>query len=122
MGEACRDAAHLIPASHHPPLLHIPITHQAIVAAPEVAKEYSQQIVETEHLLKALLEQPNGTSAWTTECLLTRSRTPVPLVHAGLARRIFSKAGSDPTRLLERTDAFIRKQPKVSGESAQVRW
>ena len=41
-----------------------PITHhphpQAIVAAPEVAKEYSQQVVETEHLLKALLEQPNG--------------------------------------------------------------
>jgi ATP-dependent Clp protease ATP-binding subunit ClpA len=33
---------------------------QAIVAAPDVAKEYSQQIVETEHLLKALLEQPNG--------------------------------------------------------------
>jgi ATP-dependent Clp protease ATP-binding subunit ClpA len=37
-------------------LLH----RQAIVAAPDVAKEYSQQIVETEHLLKALLEQPNG--------------------------------------------------------------
>ncbi len=33
---------------------------QAIVSAPEVAKEYSQQIVETEHLFKALLEQPNG--------------------------------------------------------------
>ena len=30
------------------------------MAAPEVAKDYSQQIVETEHLLKALLEQPNG--------------------------------------------------------------
>ncbi|GAX82446.1 hypothetical protein CEUSTIGMA_g9874.t1, partial [Chlamydomonas eustigma] len=70
---------------------------QAVVAAPEVAKEYSQQIVETEHLLKALLEQPNG-----------------------LARRLLSKAGSDPTRLLERTDAYIRKAPKVSGESAQV--
>ena len=33
---------------------------QAIVAAPEIAKEYGQQLVETEHLLKALLEQPNG--------------------------------------------------------------
>jgi ATP-dependent Clp protease ATP-binding subunit ClpB len=70
---------------------------QAIVAAPEVAKEYSQQIVETEHLMKALLEQPNG-----------------------LARRIFSKAGSDASLLLDRTDAFIRKQPRISGESAQV--
>lgn len=70
---------------------------QAIIAAPEVAKEYSQQIVETEHLMKALLEQPNG-----------------------LARRIFSKAGSDASLLLDRTDGFIRKQPRVSGESAQV--
>ncbi|KAG2501027.1 hypothetical protein HYH03_000847 [Edaphochlamys debaryana] len=70
---------------------------QAVVAAPEVCKEYSQQIVETEHLLKAMLEQPNG-----------------------LARRVFAKAGSDPTRLLERTDAFVRRQPTVSGDSAQV--
>ncbi|KAL6751303.1 ClpB chaperone, Hsp100 family [Haematococcus lacustris] len=70
---------------------------QAIVAAPEVAKGYSQQIVETEHLMKALLEQPNG-----------------------LARRIVAKAGSDPSRLLDQTDAFIRRQPVVSGGSAQV--
>lgn len=28
---------------------------QAIVAAPDLAKEFSHQIVETEHLLKALL-------------------------------------------------------------------
>ena len=49
-----------------------------------------------EHLLKALLEQPNG-----------------------LARRIVSKAGSDPTRLLDRTDEYIRKQPRQSGAAAQ---
>jgi hypothetical protein len=66
------------------------------VAAPEIASEYSQQIVETEHLLKALLEQPNG-----------------------LARRVISKAGSDATRLLDKTDAFIRRQPRVSGDTAQ---
>lgn len=30
------------------------------MAAPEVAKDFRQQIVETEHLLRALLEQPNG--------------------------------------------------------------
>lgn len=70
---------------------------QAIVAAPDIAKEYNQQIVETEHLFKALLEQPNG-----------------------LARRVLSKAGSDATRLLEKTDAFITRQPKVSGDAAQV--
>lgn len=69
---------------------------QAIVAAPEIASEYSQQIVETEHLLKALLEQPNG-----------------------LARRVINKAGSDATRLLDKTDAFIRRQPRVSGDTAQ---
>lgn len=58
----------------------------------------SQQIVETEHLLKCLLEQPNG-----------------------LARRILAKAGSDPTRLLEATDNFIRRQPRVTGDSQQVK-
>lgn len=63
---------------------------QAIVASPEIAKEHKHQIVETEHLMKALLEQKNG-----------------------LARRIFSKAGVDNTRLLEATDKFIRQQPKV---------
>lgn len=55
------------------------------------------QIVETEHLFKALLEQPNG-----------------------LARRILSKAGSNATDMLDKTDAYIRSQPRVSGDSAQV--
>ncbi|KAK1268479.1 hypothetical protein QJS04_geneDACA006908 [Acorus gramineus] len=68
---------------------------QAIVSSPEVAKESKHQIVETEHLMKALLEQKNG-----------------------LARRIFSKAGVDNTRLLEATDRYIQRQPKVLGESA----
>ncbi|KAK8586816.1 hypothetical protein V6N13_085836 [Hibiscus sabdariffa] len=68
---------------------------QAIVASPDVAKENKHQIVETEHLMKALLGQKNG-----------------------LARRIFLKAGVDNTRLLEATDKFIQRQPKVLGESA----
>ncbi|KAH7652401.1 ATP-dependent Clp protease ATP-binding subunit ClpB protein [Dioscorea alata] len=67
---------------------------QAIVASPEVAKESKHQIVETEHLMKALLEQKNG-----------------------LARRIFSKAGVDNTRLLDATDKYIQRQPKVLGEN-----
>lgn len=70
---------------------------QAVTAAPEIAKQYSQQIVETEHLLKALLEQPNG-----------------------LARKIISKADGNPTALLDATEAFIRRQPRVSGDSSQV--
>lgn len=55
-----------------------------------MAKENNHQIVETEHLIKALLEQKNG-----------------------LARRIFSKAGVDNTRLLDATHKFIKRQPKV---------
>ena len=63
---------------------------QAIVSSPEVAKECKNHVVETEHLMKALLEQRNG-----------------------LARRIFSKAGIDNTQLLEATERFIQRQPKV---------
>lgn len=48
--------------------------------------------------MKALLEQPNG-----------------------LARRLVSKAGGNPSELLEQTDAYIRQQPKVSGDAGQVR-
>ncbi|XP_008792748.1 chaperone protein ClpB3, chloroplastic isoform X2 [Phoenix dactylifera] len=68
---------------------------QGIVSSPEVAKESKHQIVETEHLMKALLEQKNG-----------------------LARRIFSKAGIDNSRLLDATEKFIQRQPKVLGETA----
>ena len=62
------------------------------MAAPEEAKSLNQQMVETEHLLKTLLEQPNG-----------------------LARRIVSKAGGNPTDLLAQSDEYIRAQPRVSG-------
>ena len=68
------------------------------MSAPAMAKQYSQQIVETEHMLKVLLEESNG-----------------------LARRIVSKAGSSASRLLDKTEDFIRKQPRTSGDSAQVR-
>jgi ATP-dependent Clp protease ATP-binding subunit ClpB len=63
---------------------------QAVVSAPEVVKESKHQIVETEHLMKALQEQKNG-----------------------LARRIFAKAGVDDTALLQATERFIQRQPKV---------
>ncbi|XP_010420201.1 PREDICTED: chaperone protein ClpB3, chloroplastic isoform X2 [Camelina sativa] len=68
---------------------------QSIVSSPDVAKENKQQIVETEHLMKALLEQKNG-----------------------LARRIFSKIGVDNTKVLEATEKFIQRQPKVYGDAA----
>ncbi|KAH6819771.1 casein lytic proteinase B4 [Perilla frutescens var. hirtella] len=66
-----------------------------ILGAVDAAKDSKHQVVETEHLMKALLEQKDG-----------------------LARRIFTKAGLDNTSLLQSTDNFISKQPKVSGDTS----
>ena len=63
---------------------------EGIVGAVDAARLSKQQIVESEHLMKALLEQKDG-----------------------LARRIFSKAGIDNTSVLHATDDFISRQPKV---------
>ncbi|XP_057800016.1 chaperone protein ClpB4, mitochondrial [Salvia miltiorrhiza] len=65
-----------------------------ILGAVDAAKDSKHQVVETEHLMKALLEQKDG-----------------------LARRIFTKAGVDNTSLLQSTDDFISQQPKVSGDT-----
>jgi hypothetical protein len=48
------------------------------------------------------------------------SLKPADDLAAGLARRIVTKAGAEPTGLLELTDKFIRSQPQVSGDSSQV--
>lgn len=63
---------------------------EAIIGAVDAARMSKQQVVETEHLMKALLEQKDG-----------------------LARRIFTKAGIDNTTVLQATDQFISSQPKV---------
>jgi ATP-dependent Clp protease ATP-binding subunit ClpA len=63
---------------------------EGIVGAVDAARFSKQQIVESEHLMKALLEQKDG-----------------------LARRIFSKAGVDNTSVLQATDEFISRQLKV---------
>ncbi|KAF7089027.1 hypothetical protein CFC21_092082 [Triticum aestivum] len=68
---------------------------EGVAGAVEAARLSKQQIVESEHLMKALLEQKDG-----------------------LARRIFSKAGIDNTSVLRATDDFIAKQPKVSGDTS----
>uniref|UniRef100_A0ACD5V7U6 Uncharacterized protein n=1 Tax=Avena sativa TaxID=4498 RepID=A0ACD5V7U6_AVESA len=68
---------------------------EGIIDAVEAARLSKQQIVESEHLMKALLEQKDG-----------------------LARRIFSKAGIDNTSVLQATDDFISRQPKVSGDTS----
>lgn len=61
-----------------------------IIGAVDAARQYKQQVVETEHLMKALLEQKDG-----------------------LARRIFTKSGIDNSSVLRATEEFISQQPKV---------
>ncbi len=69
---------------------------QAIAHTPDLVKAYGQQQIETEHLLKALLEDE------------------------GLAVSIFNKAGVNVSKLRDRTEDFIRKNPKVSGGNNSV--
>lgn len=68
---------------------------EGIVGAVDAARISKQQVVQSEHLMKALLEQKDG-----------------------LARRILTKAGLDNTSVLQATDEFISKQPKVIGETS----
>ncbi|GLJ29158.1 hypothetical protein SUGI_0574910 [Cryptomeria japonica] len=67
---------------------------EALAGSVDAARLSKQQVVETEHLMKSLLEQKNG-----------------------LARRIFTKAGIDNTTILQATDQFISQQPKVLGDT-----
>ncbi|MBW4665227.1 MAG: ATP-dependent chaperone ClpB [Chroococcus sp. CMT-3BRIN-NPC107] len=66
---------------------------EAIAHTPDIVKANSQQQIESEHLMKALLEQE------------------------GLANSIWTKAGVKVQKLREVTDQFIQKQPKVSSSS-----
>ena len=65
--------------------------------APEIASNAQQQIVETEHLCKALFEQKDA-----------------------FAVRIVTEAGADPVAAAGFIDRFINRQPKVSGGAQQV--
>ncbi|KAM3110038.1 ATP-dependent chaperone ClpB [Phormidesmis sp. 146-33] len=69
---------------------------EAIVRTPEIVKEANQQQIETEHLMKALLEQD------------------------GLATSVFNKLGIKVQQLRDRADEFIKKQPKISGSGSSV--
>ena len=69
---------------------------QAVVKTPEIAKQNQNQQIESEHLLKALLEQE------------------------GLASSIFNKANVSVQKLRDRADEFIARQPKVSQTSDSI--
>ncbi|MGB5593079.1 MAG: Clp protease N-terminal domain-containing protein, partial [Crocosphaera sp.] len=69
---------------------------EAIVRTPDIAKENSHQQIESEHLMKSLLEQE------------------------GLAISVFNKANISVPKLRDRTEDFIRRQPKVSNPGESV--
>ncbi|KAI4376864.1 hypothetical protein MLD38_014574 [Melastoma candidum] len=68
---------------------------EGIVGAVDAARANKQQVVETEHLVKALLEQKDG-----------------------LARRVLTKAGLDNSSVLQAVEDFISQQPKVAGDTS----
>jgi ATP-dependent Clp protease ATP-binding subunit ClpB len=69
---------------------------EAIARTPDVVKQAQQQQIETEHLLKALLEQE------------------------GLAVSVLNKLGMNVQRVRDRLDDYISRQPKVSGSNQSV--
>ena len=68
----------------------------AIARTPDVTKSAGQQQIESEHLMKALLEEE------------------------GLATSIFNKADVSVQKLRDRTTEFIDRQAKVSGSNTAV--
>jgi ATP-dependent Clp protease ATP-binding subunit ClpB len=70
---------------------------EAIARTPDVVKQAQQQQIETEHLLKALLEQEEG-----------------------LAVSVCNKLNLSVPRLLDRVEQQINRQPKVSGSNQSV--
>ncbi|TVU53512.1 MAG: ATP-dependent chaperone ClpB [Arthrospira sp. PLM2.Bin9] len=71
-------------------------TWQALAQTPDIVKQAQQQQIETEHLMKALLEQD------------------------GLANSLFNKAGISVAKVRESTETFINRQPKIKGNSTNV--
>ncbi|MEH2330895.1 ATP-dependent chaperone ClpB [Nostoc sp.] len=69
---------------------------EAIAHSQDIVKQYQQQQIESEHLMKALLEQD------------------------GLATRILTKADVNLQKLRDYTEQFFQRQPKVSGNSTSV--
>ncbi|MEL6322439.1 MAG: Clp protease N-terminal domain-containing protein, partial [Cyanobacteria bacterium J06626_14] len=69
---------------------------EAIARTPDIAKQLQQQQIESEHLMRSLLEQE------------------------GLVTSILNKANVSVERVHDYTEQFIQKQPKVSGASTSV--
>lgn len=70
---------------------------EAIVRTTDIAKQAQHQQIESEHLMLALLEQPEG-----------------------LTTSILNKLGVNVQRVRDYTEEFMRRQPKVSGAGSSV--
>uniref|UniRef100_A0A7S2TEE5 Clp R domain-containing protein n=1 Tax=Lotharella oceanica TaxID=641309 RepID=A0A7S2TEE5_9EUKA len=70
---------------------------EALAAAPNVAKEVSSQIVETEHLMKSLLQQQDG-----------------------LVPRVLEKMAVEKDVFVRSLDDYIKRQPQVRGYDQQM--
>ncbi|MGI0484680.1 ATP-dependent chaperone ClpB [Pantanalinema rosaneae CENA516] len=69
---------------------------EAIVRTTDIVRQVQQQQIETEHLMKALLEQE------------------------GIAVSVFNKLNISVQRVRDYTEAFIARQPKISGSGSSV--
>ncbi|MGF1535464.1 MAG: ATP-dependent chaperone ClpB, partial [Elainellaceae cyanobacterium] len=69
---------------------------EAIARVPDIAKQAQQQQIETEHLMRSLLEQE------------------------GLATSVFNKLDVPVQKVRDFTEQFIASKPKVSGASSSV--
>lgn len=63
---------------------------EAIVQSQDVVRRYKHQNLEAEHLMIALLEQPDG-----------------------VINKALTKVGVDPTRFFQQIDDFTQRQPKI---------
>lgn len=70
---------------------------EAIVRTTDIAKQAQHQQIESDHLMLALLEQPEG-----------------------LTTSILNKLGANAQRVRDYTEEFVRRQPKVSGAGSSV--
>ncbi len=68
---------------------------EAVAEAQSVADRYGQQEIDSEHLLVALLEQPDG-----------------------IAPTILQRLGVDPAGMLSKLDGALKRAPKVTGTGA----
>src|SRR5437764_656964 len=72
-------------------------SQEALVAAQQLAENLSHSQVEPEHLLAALLGQPEG-----------------------IVPQVLQRAGANPQSLLQAVEAELNRLPKVSGSGVQV--